>query len=123
MGQTYSVYLKVEFKDKEGAKNALFKKIARAKEEHTDYGLEHFKELGIGTDSIEDLLKIIFGGWDGKLVDGQAGFDASYGWEQVMMDSFTIMAPFLEDGSEIKIYPDSGLDRAIVKDGKADWVS
>ena len=125
MGQTYSVILDVKFKDKNGAAQALRGKIARADQDFADYGLEHFKELGIGTDTIEDLLKIFFGGWDGKLIDHGASmtsdFDASYGWETVMMDAFDDIAPFLEDGSAIRIYPDSGKDYATVYDGLATW--
>lgn len=126
MGQTYSVVLEVKFKDKDGAAQALRNKIARAGEEGVLYGLDHYKyELGIGTDTIEDLLKIFFGGWDGKLIDYgtsmTSSFDASYGWEGVMMDAFDDIAPFLEDGSEIRIYPDSGKDRATVYEGIATW--
>ena len=48
-------------------------------------------------------------------------FDASYGWETVMMDAFDKIAPFLEDGSEIKIYPDSGRDYGYVDNGEVIW--
>ena len=125
MGQTYAVSLKLHFKDKEGAAQALRDKIARATEERVIYSLEHYRELGIGTDTVEGLLRIFFGGWEGKLQNTgtslESGFDACYGWETVMMDAFDLMAPFLEDGSEITIYPDSGIDNAVVQGGKAVW--
>lgn len=46
------------------------------------------------------------------------GFDASYGWESVMMEMFEILAPFLEDKSEMYIYPDEDYDHLTVKNGK-----
>ena len=67
MGQTYSIYLKVEFLNKRLAASALQAKIGRAREEHINYGLDHYEEIGVGTDTIEDLLKIFFGGWDADL--------------------------------------------------------
>lgn len=127
MGQTYSIYLKVEFLNKRLAASALQAKIGRAREEHINYSLDHYKEIGVGTDTVEDLLKIFFGGWDADLRrtrDGglESGFDASYGWESVMMDAFDVIAPYIEDGSYIEIYPDSGVDKGLVKNGETLWV-
>lgn len=129
MGQCYSVRLKIKFKDKDGAAKALREKIGRGQKEYTSYSLEHYKKIGIGTDTIEDLLKIIFGGWEGKLVsDGSnpdilhSAFDARYGWEGVMTSAFDEIAPFLENKSSIIIYPDSGKDEAIIKNGKSIWL-
>lgn len=125
MGQTYAVSLKLQFKDKQGAAQALRAKITRATQEQAVYALDHYREIGIGTDKIEGLLCIFFGGWEGKLQNTgkslESGFDASYGWETVMMDAFDLMAPFIRDGSEITIYPDSGMDKAIVQGGRAVW--
>lgn len=126
MGQCYSVVIKAEFKDTESAAKALRGKIERAEEERINYGLAHYKDLGIGTDTLEDLLNIFFGGWEGKLKTRDDGamdsdFDASYGWEGVMMDAFEVIAPFLEDGSTIKIYPDSGVDKGIANGGAVIW--
>ena len=129
MGQCYFVRLKLKLKDKDGAAKALRKKIGRAKEEYTNYSLDHYKKIGIGMESLEDLLKIFFGGWEGKLVQDEknpdtltAGFDARYGWEGVMMSAFDELSPFLEDKSSVTIYPDSGMDKAIIKNGKSIWL-
>lgn len=125
MGQCYCVIMNVRFTDEQGAMRALQEKIGRAEEEHVNYNLEHFSELGISTDSLSDLLGIFFGGWKGKLErQGEelySGFNASYGWEGLMMDAFDELAPYLEDGSWIKIYPDSGVDCGLVDDGKVSW--
>lgn len=144
MGQTYSVYLKLKVKNQDAAVKALQQKIAKGEEEHTNYSLEHYKEIGITPDTLEGLLKIIFGGWKGILEkkenrwnvkleklepfnDGfdhySADFDCCYGWENVMMRAFDALAPALEDNSQIDIYPDSGVDTAIITNQKAVWIS
>lgn len=127
MGQTYTVILKTKIKDKEGAKNALLNRIAKGEKDHTNYSLDHYKEIGITTNSIEELLKIIFGGWNGELKDTgkslKSDFDACYGWEWVMMTAFEDIAPFLSNGSRITIYPDSGKDVGVVNKGKVNWIN
>lgn len=126
MGQTYSVNLKLKFSDEKGAVKALREKIARGKDERVMYYLDHYRLLGIGTEKLTDLLRIFFSGWTGELEEHpentlSSDFGASYGWEGVMMDAFDEMAPFLEDGSSIRIYPDSGVDKGTVKNKKALW--
>lgn len=129
MGQTYDVNLRVRFKDEKGVKNALFAKIGRAKEERVLYDMLGLRMKGFDFDNIWDLMSVFFCGWGEKLrVAANKGwlyscFDASYGWEFVMMDAFEKIAPYIEDGSEIKIYPDSGCDHGIVENGKVKWLS
>lgn len=131
MGACYSVNLKVKFTDAEGAKDALQRKVARAQEDHTNYNLDHYRgDLGLDLDSLKGLLQVFFGGWEARLrpavgKDGiylTSDFDASYGWEGVMMEAFEDLAPYMEEGSSIKIYPDSDYDHAVVKEGKAVWI-
>lgn len=127
MGQTYDVNLRVRFKDEDGAKKALFAKIARGRQEHVLYDMQGLRMKGFDFDNIWDLMSVFFCGWGQRLKETAnkdwlyCGFDASYGWEQVMMDAFDKIAPYLEDGSEIKIYPDCGCDHGIVKNGKVIW--
>lgn len=128
MGQTYSVYLNIRVKDEKKAAQALRDKIARAEQEKVQYYLEHYKDIGIGTDTLHDLLRIFFGGWEGKLRKTrngalESGFDASYGWEGVMMGAFDAIGPHLEDESTLDIWPDSGRDQAVVVDGQVQWLS
>lgn len=117
--------MNVRFTDEQGAMRALQEKIGRAEEDHVNYNLEHFSELGISTDSLSDLLGIFFGGWKGKLErqgeELHSGFDACYGWEGLMIDAFDELAPYLEEDSWIKIYPDSGLDYGRIKDSRVVW--
>lgn len=130
MGACYSVILKLKVLDEPAAVKALQAKLGRTKEEHTEYSLEHLKKIGIGTDTLEDLLKIFFGGYDGKLnkeekrilATHSSAFDASYGWESVMMTAFQEIAPFLRPGSSIRIYPDYDYDYGVVtREGKLEW--
>ena len=53
----------------------------------------------------------------------ESDFDASYGWETVMTDAFAYMAPTLNDGSELYIWPDSGEDYLVVQNGVSVWVN
>ena len=131
MGQCYSIQIKARFRDEDGAKKALQAKLDRHEEDFVNYNLDHFTgELGLSTDSLHDLMGIFFGGWKGKLETAPApgyrdwlfaDFDASYGWESLMMDAFEEIAPYLADGSVIEIWPDSGCDHGTVRNGKVEW--
>ncbi len=124
MGQTYSVSLRLKFKDEQGAKKALQDKISEGQEGRIDYGLGR---AGIDLDSLDCLLRIFFAGWDLQWerttdpVSLSASFDASYGWESVMMDAFEAIAPYLEELSNITIYPDSGKDFGVIVNGEPCW--
>ena len=129
MSQVYDISLKLGYLSTECAKQALQHRIANAEREHVNYSLDHYRDIGLDLDNVHDLVRMIFGGWDAKFDEFsepgwlEAGFNASYGWEAVMMDAFTSIAPFLEDGSEIIIdLWDEGRDHAIVKDGEAVWL-
>ena len=45
-------------------------------------------------------------------------FNASYGWERIMMEWFEVLAPFLANGSQMLIYPDEDYDKLVIKNGK-----
>ena len=121
------MYLKVRFKDEEGVKKALRNKISKAHEEHICYDIEglvsrHHFDL----DDILDIMSVFFSGWGSRLRDDSthegvlsSDFDACYGWEGVMIETFDAMAPYLEDGSSLKIFPDFSYDLLEVNDGKA----
>lgn len=75
---------------------------------------------------IDDLIAVFIG--IGKMFDVandddgwttySNGFDATYGWESVMMEMFEELAPVLEDGSDLFINCDDGVDVLVIKDGK-----
>lgn len=131
MGQTYSVILKMKVTDEAGAVKALQQKIADGEKDRTNFNVDHFRQIGIDTDTLEGLVRLFIGGWEGKVdtsrkgrfVRYDSGFDSCYGWEGVMMEMFDVLAPFLADNSYITIYPDSGVDHAKAVGGKAVWTS
>lgn len=127
MGQCYTVYLKVKFKDEEGAKNA-----AQGVLKNLDADIDQLgKKVGLDLNTMDGLLRHFYSDWERghkwtPVTDPDClcgDFNAQYSWESVMMDAFDAMAPFLEEGSEIKIYPDSGVDHAVVTNGKSKWLS
>ena len=123
MSACYSV--NVELRVKEGCEEKVIEtlqnKIKRAEKEHVDYGI---KEI---PNTLKELLGIFFvehqqmykyrrvGNW--HMVN--SGFNASYGWESVMLSMFEEIAPYLDNKSELLIYPDSDYDKVVIKNGKA----
>lgn len=135
MGQCYNVTLKIKVRDERGAVRALQEKLAKGKAEHTEYNVETFRAEGTGTERIDDLVRIFLAGYKnipfhsfsienkGKFTVYTSEFNACYGWEAVMLDFFEVLAPFLDDLSWIKVWPDSGLDYGIVTKEKLVWRS
>lgn len=123
MGACYSVYLKVDLIDEEGAIKALNEHMAKG---GADYSLEEYAHIGATPDTFDGLMKILFAEAQRKVDIFDYGrfriyendFDASYGWEGVMMDWFHVLAPFLKNGSELIIYPDNGYDKLVIRNGK-----
>ena len=97
---------------------------------NADFSLEKWKDEGVGTRKFEDLIKIMLAGWksqpisintnkDGFITIGN-GFNASYGWKNVMVGMFEAMAPLLANDSSLNIDEDEGGSNYTVKDGKVD---
>lgn len=129
MGSVYSVRAKMKFKDVNKAIEILQNKINRADEENINYGLDTYRKTEeLDLDDIDDLIAVFIG--PGKMfdVDNQDdgwvvynnGFDASYGWESVMMEMFIELTPVLEDTSDLFINCDDGVDLLVIRDGK--WI-
>ena len=130
MGTCYGVNLKLGFKSEEKQNDAaetMRKYIEIHNGKDVDFTLEKWKKLGVSQDNFENLLRIFFGGWSEKNYEYQTrkkwvryynSFDGSYGWETVMLDIFTIISPFLSDGSEMIVNPDDDYDYLVVKNGK-----
>lgn len=123
MSACYSV--NVELRVKEGCEEKVIEtlqnKIKRAKEEMVNYGIKDIpntlKEL-LGIFFVEDAVYYSYkqvGTW--YWVD--SSFNASYGWETVMIDMFEEIAPYLEDKSELYIDIENDYDKIIIKNGKA----
>lgn len=56
-------------------------------------------------------------------IECDCGFDASYGWFSVMCEWFKAIAPVVDDGSTIKIWPDSGYTVGVVTGDTVEWNS
>ena len=125
MGACYSVTLKVKVLDEKGAIKALNEHIKN--DERTYYNLEEYETRSITTETFDDLMKIFLADYPRQEVTitqakvyrwYENDFNASYGWESVMMEMFETISPYVKDGSELLIYPDSDYDKLIVKNGK-----
>lgn len=126
MGACYYVILKVKVLDEQGAIKALNKFIASISK-GVDYSLDKYAQQGVTTETFDDLMKIFLAGWKHQELTitpkriytyYENDFDASYGWESVMMNMFEVIAPYLKDNSELLIYPDEDYDKLIVKNGQ-----
>jgi len=123
MGQTYSVNVKLIRDDDEALirkMNEFIRATEADKTRRTDFSLDAYRKKGIGTESVEDLMKIFITdrGFESDGVNFQSDFDACYGWEGVMLEMFKFIAPVLKDGSEIEIWPDEDWQKLYIKDGK-----
>lgn len=125
MGACYSVTVKVSLTNLKDAEERLQKKILQ--DTKTDYNIEKYAADRIGIDKFDDLMRIFLAGRKKSsfMINHKNGwtyyindFDASYGWESVLMDMFRVLVPDLMDGSEILIYPDEDYDHLKVKGGK-----
>lgn len=123
MGACYSVFVTVSLKDENGAINALNQHIRT--DTRTSYNLERYANIGATPDSFDGLMKILLAEIQQKVhiercndwLSYKNDFTASYGWEDVMMDWFRILAPYLKDGSKMLIYPDEDYDELVVVNG------
>lgn len=126
MGQCYTTYLKVRFNDEQGAVNAVQKRLEGQGVDIEQLG----RETGLDYNTTDGILRHYYSNWedgykwtkttDPDILSGD--FNATYSWESTMIAVFQLLARFLEDGSSLKIYPDSDYDYLVVKDGKAEWI-
>ena len=120
MGACYSVILKVNLTDEQGAIKALNEHIL--KDTRTSYSIDESTEL----QTFDGLMNLLLAGFrtnvltytKGNFKYYESDFNASYGWESVMMEWFDVMAPFLKDNSTLLIYPDNDYDKLVIKNGK-----
>lgn len=125
MGDCYSVTLYV--KVAKGSKTnlaAIMRQWMREMAKTTDgrlgvdWNLAEYRRHGIRPDSFSGICKILLAFHQGNAKhvaddgDGfglyRSGFNASYGWNRVMVDAFFKMAWALEEGSRLEIDRDEG---------------
>ena len=90
--------------------------------------MKRYAEQGITTEAFDDLMRIFLAGWKGQEVKVRAdndcfkvyenSFNASYGWESVMITMFEEMSYCLENGSEFLIYTDNDYTIGVISDGR-----
>ena len=131
MGACYSVELRMKCRDERRTVAAL-QKFIRENPVNADFSLAKYAEEGVGTETLDDLMRIFLAGWKSQPVrkenegDGftaySNGFTASYGWERVMIDMFFAVGETLCDGSELNIDADEGVDQIVVECGSVTQV-
>lgn len=116
MAACYSVKLvlvtKDEEKTKEAMRNFIFAELRK--------GTAVFDTVGKDLNNLESLVKVFITNNDYRR-DGNtftSCFDASYGWEGVLLDMFSAIAPTLEDTSQICVEPDNDYDLLKIVNGK-----
>lgn len=104
MGMSYDVDTKLVFTDRN-----LFCEII--KNEYDERELDSYYKPNDFADPFECFKSITSGVHCEMYEDGEysAWFDASYGWESVLLDVFTASMDAVADGSTIKIYPDNAV--------------
>lgn len=125
MGAVYHVEAKIKLKDEQAAIAALNQHIKN--DTRTEYSLKTFAEYGVLPDTFDHLMRIFLAGYrEGSFritkqknaVCYQNSFEASYGWESVLVEMFQTLAPCLDNGSVLKIWPDNGYTRLVIRDNK-----
>lgn len=108
MGACYSIHFLGKAKDEQGAILAL-KELIRT-DQITNYNLEAYAKEGIRPDSLDGLLRIFFAGWKYNRLEAseengwlsyQNDFDASYGWQRVLLLMWQALSDYLEPGSRL----------------------
>lgn len=96
------------------------------KDAGTDYDLESYAADGIGTENIDDLMKIFLSDRkrqrititdSGEWKNYSADFNASYGWESVLIKMFKILGVYLANGSQLDISIDNDYDGLVIRNG------
>ena len=119
MGAVYTIYGDLTYKSDKAIVNAtkdFINSTTNARFSDTEFTDLEGALVCIFTDRGLDIKSI-----SSTAVKFTSDFDASYGWEWVMQSWFDNVASVLNDGSTLEIYPDSGKDMGIVKNGKVDW--
>lgn len=124
MGACYNVQLLYKVKDETKAKDALLNFVNTTK---ANFHLDTFKKQGVDTDSLRGLIQVILAGYERtpyRDIEQRGGFrfatndfNASYGWEILLIDFFKALAPHLEDGSKIYIEPDDDWSEYVIENG------
>ena len=124
MSAVYTVYAKFDYDDEEAVIARLNDYIDTHHGQGMVFSLDEYSEKGIPRDTMSGIMQYFLTD-RGFQQDGpgefQSEFNASYGWESVLIDMFEYVADLLEDGSRLEIYPDNGSNLMHVEGGRAVW--
>lgn len=124
MSACYDVYLNAKIKEDElnNLVNILKKRILK-ENVAVNYSLKLARNNGLSFNNITDILSIVFSQRKvnevkiyNNVLKIQSGFNASYGWEMIMIDTFYDMSKYLEDNSSLYFDIENEYDYLIVKD-------
>lgn len=125
MGAVYDVHVELSYQDEDAVVALMNDYIDENEGSRINFGVDSFAEQGITRDSVSGLMPAFLtmrGMVESDPGVFDASFDARYGWERVMTDMFEYIAPALDDGSIMEVYPDSGRDVLEVQGGEAVWL-
>lgn len=108
MGQTYSVCLTAKVKNEKkfvrmSVNYLVGGHVLSCKGEDLTTSIGNIKCVMAASQEMFDEEPVV-DGWS----EYRSDFDAGYSWESIIYEWFQAVAPALEDGSEIEVYPDSG---------------
>ena len=115
MGACFSVEMELHFSDEKATKKMMRDFIMERNGDSVAFDI-----MGKNLDDLDTLVKVFLTNHNYCRVGNvfKADFNASYGWEIVLMDMFRTIAPTLQDGSRIYIEPDNDYDLLIIENGK-----
>lgn len=117
MSACYSVTARIAVKDRHGASAVIRDYIHQHDGVDCDFALDDWRAEGISAYTFDGLMRILFAGWqdsefnvrrESDFLIYSNGFNASYGWEVVMLDIVERLTPFLKPKSCISIWCDVG---------------
>ena len=124
MSAVYTVEAVIKVKNEEEAVHTIKQFMEKTS---ADYRLADFEKIGIRPDSIRGLMGIFLAEDQGSFsvtndsddfICYDSSFNASYGWEQILLSFFLNLAPFLEDTSVFYMDADDYPTVITVKDGR-----
>lgn len=124
MGACYSAALTLFFKDDDAEREATKTLKEFVLSERANFSLEKYDKSTL--DNVDGLIRICLAGRGNAYCfedsdekrEYSNDFDASYGWEGVLIDMFELLTPYLKDGAELDIDIDNDYDTLRVLNGK-----
>lgn len=121
MGAVYTVSLKLNYKNKDSAKNLLSKYIS----DLLEISPKRFDGRFVPDSSIEEMFGLMLaknqGYYENYKEDGidcyESDFNASYGWSSVLDNMFDVLVPYLKDNSYYYQVCENDWDEYLIEDG------